>query len=69
MEPTLRIKVTLTDGTVIEIEKELPEAQLLLRSMPIDGYSDPSTGRFHPTESIHTIEVMPPEELPGFSDN
>ena len=69
MEPTLRIKMTLTNGTVIEVEKELSEAHTLLNSMPTDGYHDPDTGQFHPAESIQTIEVMPPEELPGFSVN
>lgn len=69
MEPTLRIKVTMTDGTVIEIEQELPDARLLLHRMPNGGSRDPGSGRFHPADSIHTIEVMPPPEPLRFSDN
>ena len=69
MEPTLRIKMTLMDGSVIEVEKEFPEARVLLRDVATNGYSDPSTGQFHFAESIRTIEVMAPPEFPGFSVN
>jgi hypothetical protein len=66
---TLRIKITMKDGNVIEVDKELAEARSLLGDVPTNGYRDPITLRFYPAESIHTIEVIPPTEFPGFSVN
>ena len=37
MEPTLRIKITMMDGTVIEVEQELKAAEMLLSVMPQQG--------------------------------
>lgn len=62
---TLRIKITMKDGTLVEVEKELTEARALLGDVPTNGYLDPSTSHFHPADSIQTIEVMPPNELLG----
>ena len=66
---TLRIKITMKDGTVIEVEKELTEARALLGDVPRNGYRDPSTSHFYPADAILGIDVMPPSELPRFSDN
>lgn len=55
MEPTLRIKITLVDGTIIELEKVLSDAQAFVREVPAHGFTDSSTGLFHPTQAIETV--------------
>jgi hypothetical protein len=67
MKPTLRIKITLTDGTVIELEEELDVVQAMMESVQKDGCRHGA--RFYPTDAIHTIEILPPPEQPAFSDN
>ena len=67
MEPTLRIKITMTDGTVVEVEEELTKARAFLGDVPKYGYHDGA--RNYPAATIHTIEIMPPPEPPRFSDN
>jgi hypothetical protein len=66
---TLRIKITMKDGNVIEVEKELTEARALLGDVPTNGYRDMTTLRFYAADAIRSIEVMPPPEPPKFSDN
>jgi len=67
MEPILRFKITMTDGTVIEVEEELDIVQAMMASVPRDGYRHGA--RFYPADAIHTIEILPPPEPPRFSDS
>ena len=60
MEPTLRIKITMIYGTLIQVEEELEAAQSLLDAVPHHGYVDPRNARFYPASAIRTIEVMSP---------
>ena len=69
MESTLRIKITMADGTVLEIEKPLAVVTAMMESVPNDGYRDPISERFYPADAIFTIEIAPPPEPPKFSVN
>jgi hypothetical protein len=69
MDQTLRIKITLTDGRVFEIEQPLAIAQKFLLAVPQEGYHDRATARFYAADAIRTIEVMPPPAPIEFSEN
>jgi len=38
MELTLRFKITMTEGTVIQVEEELKTVRAMMESVPRDGY-------------------------------
>jgi hypothetical protein len=69
MTPTVRIIITMTDGTVFEVEEELAIATSLVHSVPVQGYRDPRTARFYLPDAILSISVTPPPEPIRFSDN
>ena len=69
IEPAVRIKLTMKDGTVIDVEEDLEMARRLLPDVPQDGFRDPESLWLYPADAIRTIEVMPPDESPTFSDN
>jgi hypothetical protein len=69
VESTLRVKITMADGAVVEVEEPLDVVTAMMVSVPNDGYRDPISSRFYPGDSILTIEVLPPPDPPEFSVN
>ena len=71
MNNTVIIKITMTDGTVFEVEKPVDVAKALTERIPVTGYLDPASGRFYPRETVLRIEIAAPEQLGEgwFSEN
>ncbi len=71
VSPTVVIKIILTNGLAIEIEKSAGEAKSFAERVATDGYFDPVTGKFHPPRSILRVEVAPPRQFGEgrFSEN
>jgi hypothetical protein len=69
VEFTLRVKITMTDGAVVEVEEPLDVVTAMMISVPNYGYRDPASSRFYPADSILTIEILPPPDPPKFSVN
>lgn len=71
MRHTVVIKIVLTNGLAIEIEKSVAEAKGFAERVASKGYLDPVTGKFHSSQSILRIEVAPPEQFGEgwFSEN
>jgi len=71
VDKSVIIKISLTNGLAIEVQKPASEAKSFVEQVSTKGYLDPITGRFHPPESILRVEVAPPEQFGEgwFSEN
>ena len=69
MEPTIRIKIIMTDGAVFQCEKEVRSARVFLDRVVQQGFFDATNSSCWPAEAISNIEVMAPPEPPEFSSN
>ena len=67
MSDTLRITITMQDGEVFELEKDFEEAKVFLAEAEQHGLT--VDDHYYDTHLILTMQVFPPEELPGFSAN